>query len=276
MAGLEAWGLTVRSATTSTTATATWPVATRTGPPTSTPSSRIPRSAGSSASRAATARPGCPPLDARVIAANPKAFCGYSDITTLHLAIAALADTYQLLLERGRGGRAPRASPTSRRPRCSGRCSATSHSARSARPGRSVRPDDRRRASHRAPDRRLRGVALTSIGTPSSRTTGAGSWSSRRSSWTPRTGTRSSPTSQRWQAVRRRAGIVVGNVKTKASGYVTELSAEDVVEELLGDARDPPSSGPADRPRQASRDGAAGRPGDPRCRRRHASLSRRS
>ncbi|MEO7117524.1 MAG: LD-carboxypeptidase [Candidatus Limnocylindrales bacterium] len=34
-----------------------------------------------------------PLLDRDVIAANPKALCGYSDITTLHLAIAAWSDT---------------------------------------------------------------------------------------------------------------------------------------------------------------------------------------
>ncbi|MEJ7754883.1 MAG: LD-carboxypeptidase [Candidatus Limnocylindrales bacterium] len=32
-------------------------------------------------------------LDRDVIAANPKALCGYSDITSLHLAVAAWSDT---------------------------------------------------------------------------------------------------------------------------------------------------------------------------------------
>ncbi len=73
--------------TTSTTATATWPASTPTGPPTSTPPSTTPPSRAILCLQGGYGAPRLIPLlDEALFAANPKAICGYSDLTTLHLA----------------------------------------------------------------------------------------------------------------------------------------------------------------------------------------------
>ena len=78
------------SASTSTTASAIWPVGTRIAPPTSMPPTATRTSRPSSVSRAAMAVARLLPLlDRDAIGANPKPLCGYSDITMLHLAIEA-------------------------------------------------------------------------------------------------------------------------------------------------------------------------------------------
>ena len=94
VAGLEAWGLEVVPSGHARQRPARLPRrhGTRTGRRTSRGPSGSRRSAPCSVSRAATAPPGWRPiLDREAIAANPKPLCGYSDITTLHLAIQAWA-----------------------------------------------------------------------------------------------------------------------------------------------------------------------------------------
>jgi muramoyltetrapeptide carboxypeptidase len=173
-------------------------------------------------------------LDRAIIAANPKVFCGYSDITTLHLAIAAWSDTITFYSNGASGVGSPEVSEFSK---------GTMHRALfSDEPYGEIprNPDDpylRTIAGGIASGRLTGGCAgllSTSIGTPIEVDTkgrivvldeieldaegfdailvhllNAGKLADA-------------------------AGIVVGDVKTKKSGYVTELSTEDIVEELLG------------------------------------------
>jgi muramoyltetrapeptide carboxypeptidase len=173
-------------------------------------------------------------LDRAIIAANPKVFCGYSDITTLHLAIAAWSDTITFYSNGASGVGSPEVSEFSK---------GTMHRALfSDEPYGEIprNPDDpyvRTIAGGIASARLIGGCAgllSTSIGTPIEVDTkgrivvldeveldaedfdailvhllNAGKLADA-------------------------AGIVVGDVKTKKSGYVTELSTEDIVEELLG------------------------------------------
>jgi len=174
-------------------------------------------------------------LDREIIAANPKALCGYSDITTLHLAVAAWSDTITFYSNGASGVGSPDVSEFSK---------GTLQRALfgGERFGEVRRdPDDpyvRTIVGGRAQGRLTGGCAgllSTSIGTPIEvETTGrivvleeieldaedldailvhllnAGKLADA-------------------------AGIVVGDIKTKKSGYVAELSTEDIVEELLGD-----------------------------------------
>ncbi len=70
-----------------------------------------------------------PHLDFDLIAANPKPFVGYSDITSLHVPIRQRAGLPDLLRLRPRWASAPRRRRTSRRSACS-RCSAATSRAR--------------------------------------------------------------------------------------------------------------------------------------------------
>lgn len=174
-------------------------------------------------------------LDRSIIAANPKAFCGYSDITTLHLAIAAWSDTISFYSNGAVGVGAHETSDFSK--------ATLQRALFSAEPYGEIAhdPDDpyvRAITGGQATGRLTGGCAgllSTSIGTPVEVETKGRIVVLEEIELD----------TEDWDAILTHllnagklsdaAGIVVGNVQTKASGYVTELSAEDVVEELLGD-----------------------------------------
>ncbi len=173
-------------------------------------------------------------LDREVIAANPKVFCGYSDITTLHLAIAAWSDTISFYSNGAAGVGAAETSDFSRETM-----------------RRALFGDEPYGEIPRDPDDPY--VRAIAGGTARGRLTGGCAGLLSTSIGTPvevETAGRivvleEIPLgTEDWDAILTHllnagkladaAGIVVGNVKMKTSGYVTELSAEDVVEELLG------------------------------------------
>ncbi|MEO8229498.1 MAG: LD-carboxypeptidase [Chloroflexota bacterium] len=173
-------------------------------------------------------------LDREIIAANPKALCGYSDITTLHLAIAAWSDTISFYSNGAVGVGAHETSDFSKE--------TMRRALFSAEPYGAIAPDPddpyvRTIVGGQASGRLTggcSGLLSTSIGTPVEVDTkdrivileeielGTEDWDAIL--------THLLNAGKLSDAV----GIVVGNVKMKVSGYVTELSAEDVVEELLG------------------------------------------
>ncbi len=173
-------------------------------------------------------------LDREIIAANPKVFCGYSDITVLHTAIAAWSDTISFYSNGAVGVGDRDTSDFSRQ---------TLHRALfSDEPYGEIAhdPDDgyvRTIVGGRASGRLTGGCAgllSTSIGTPIEIDT------SDRIVVLEEV----ELSTEDWDAILTHllnagkladaAGIVVGDVKMKKSGYVTELSNEDILEELLG------------------------------------------
>ena len=173
-------------------------------------------------------------LDRDVIAANPKILAGYSDITALHLAVHAWASTITFYSNGASGLGAPETTSFSKE---------TLHKALfTDEPYGEIghNPDDpyvRAIRGGTASGRLIGGCAgllSTSIGTAYE------------------VDTRDRIVvleeieldTEDFDAIlmhllntgklQAAAGIVVGDVKTKKSGYVTELSTEDVVEELLG------------------------------------------
>ncbi len=175
-----------------------------------------------------------PLLRPEVFAANPKAFSGFSDITTLHLALERYAGTISFYANGASGLGAPEVTDFSR--------AMLRRALFSDEPygpiGRD--PDDpfvRTIAGGRATGRLVGGCAglLTgSLGTPIEVDTRGRILvleeivlDTEDLDWIL-THLRNSG------KLAAAAGIVVGDIKTKRSGYVAELSCEDVVEELLG------------------------------------------
>jgi len=182
-------------------------------------------------------------LDREVIAANPKVFCGFSDITVLHNAIAAWSDTISFYSNGAVGVGDRETSDFSRH--------SLQRALFSAEPYGEIAhdPDDdyvRTIAGGRSSGRLIGGCAgllSTSIGTPIEIDT--------RDRIVVLEETELS--TEDWDAILTHllnagkladaAGIVVGDVKMKLSGYVTELSNEDILEELLGPLGIPVLSG---------------------------------
>lgn len=174
-------------------------------------------------------------LDRALVAANPKALCGFSDITALHLAIAAWSDTVTFYSNGASGVGAPETTDFSRETLRRALFSPEPY-------GEIPRsPDDpwvRTIAGGRARGRLTGGCAglvASTLGTP----------------WEVDTRDRIlvleeiELDSDDFDAIlthlgnagklEAAAGIVVGDIKLKSGGYLAHLSAEDVVEELLGD-----------------------------------------
>lgn len=175
-----------------------------------------------------------PLLDRDLIAANPKALCGFSDLTTLHLAVAAWGDTISFYSNGAAGVGAPEVTTWSKE--------MLRRALFSDEPFGEIPPD---------PDdpyvRTIRG------GTARGRLVGgcAGLLASSIGTRVQVDATDAILVLEEIEIgteefdgilthlrnagiLASAAGIVVGDVKTKQTGYLTELSTEDVIEELLG------------------------------------------
>jgi muramoyltetrapeptide carboxypeptidase len=173
-------------------------------------------------------------LDRAIIAANPKVFCGFSDITVLHNAIAAWSDTISFYSNGAVGLGDREVSDFSRQ--------SLKRALFSDEPYGEILHDPdggfvRAIAGGRASGRLTGGCAgllSTSIGTPIEIDTQDRIVVLEEIELS----------TEDWDAILTHllnagkladaAGIVVGDVKMKLSGYVSELSAEDILEELLG------------------------------------------
>ncbi len=174
-----------------------------------------------------------PLLDPHVFAANPKAFCGYSDITTLHLAVERYGGFVSFYSNGASGLGAREVTDFSR--------ASLRRAIFSDEPYGPIAPDPddpfvRRITGGRATGRLAGGCAglLTgSIGTPIEVDT--------RGRILVLEEIVLDTDDLDWILTHLRnsgklagaAGIVVGDIATKRAGYLTELSSEDVVEELL-------------------------------------------
>jgi muramoyltetrapeptide carboxypeptidase len=173
-------------------------------------------------------------LDRAIISANPKVLCGYSDITTLHLAIAAWSDTITFYSNGASGVGSPEVSAFSK---------GTMHRALfSDEPYGEIprNPDDpylRTIAGGIASGRLIGGCAgliSTSIGTPIEVDTKGRIVVLEEIELDAEDFDAILVHLLNAGKLADAAGIVVGDVKTKRSGFVSELSTEDIVEELLG------------------------------------------
>ena len=175
-----------------------------------------------------------PLLDEALFAANPKAICGYSDLTMLHLAAEQWGEFISFYSNGASGVGAPR-SRTSRRRRSTGRSSPTSPTGRSGRIP--TIPYVRTIVGGRATGRLTGGCAgllaqadrdAAPAGLPRQDRLPRGDPARGRG---PRRDP--DPPPER-RAVRGRRRDRVGDITTKPSGGDRDLSVEDIVEEVLG------------------------------------------
>jgi len=175
-----------------------------------------------------------PLLDRAVIAANPKALCGYSDITTLHLAIAKWSATITFYSNGASGIGSPEVTDWSK---------ATLHRALfSDEPYGDIgpSPDDPYVRAIRGGVARGRltggcaGLVASTLGTPIEIDTSDRILVLEEIELDTEDFDAMLTHLRNAGKLAAAAGIVVGDVRTKKSGYLTELSTEDVLEELLG------------------------------------------
>lgn len=175
-----------------------------------------------------------PLLDRATLTASPKALCGYSDITTLHLALATWSETITFYSNGASGVGSPEVTDWSK---------ATLHRALfSDEPYGEIapNPDDPyvRAIRGGVATGRLTGgcagLVVSTLGTPIE-IDARGRILVLEEIELDTEDLDGMLTHLRNAGVLAAAsGIVVGDVRTKKSGYLTELSTEDVLEELLG------------------------------------------
>jgi muramoyltetrapeptide carboxypeptidase len=175
-----------------------------------------------------------PLLDRAVLAAEPKALCGYSDITTLHLAIAKWSETITFYSNGASGIGAPETTDWSK---------ATLHRALfSDEPYGEIgpNPDDPYVRAIRGGVVRGRltggcaGLVASTLGTPIEIDTAGRILVLEEIELDTEDFDGFLTHLRNAGKLAAAAGIVIGDVRTKKSGYLTELSTEDVLEELLG------------------------------------------
>jgi muramoyltetrapeptide carboxypeptidase len=174
-----------------------------------------------------------PLLDRDLIAANPKALCGYSDLTTLHLAIAKWSDTISFYSNGALGLGAPEVTQPSRE--------SLHRALYSDEPYGRIAPDPddpytRTINGGIAQGRLIGGCAsllASSLGTPIELETEGRILVLEEIEVDTEDFDATLTHLRNAGKLSAAAGIVVGDVKTRKSGYLTELSLEDVLEELL-------------------------------------------
>ncbi len=175
-----------------------------------------------------------PLLDATIVTANPKAICGYSDITTLHLAIARWSDTITFYSNGASGVGSTEVTDWSK---------ATLHRALfSDEPYGEIgpNPDDPYVRAIRGGVARGRltggcaGLVASTLGTPIEIDTRERILVLEEIELDTEDLDGMLTHLRNAGKLAAAAGIVVGDVRTKKSGYLAELSTEDVLEELLG------------------------------------------
>ena len=175
-----------------------------------------------------------PLLDRAVIAANPKALCGYSDITTLHLAIARWSETITFYSNGASGIGSPEVTDWSK---------ATLRRALfSDEPYGEIgpNPDDPYVRAIRGGTTRGRltggcaGLVAATLGTPIEIDTRDRILVLEEIELDTEDFDAMLTHLRNAGKLAAASGIVVGDVRTRKSGYLAELSTEDVLEELLG------------------------------------------
>jgi muramoyltetrapeptide carboxypeptidase len=175
-----------------------------------------------------------PLLDPAVLGGPPKALCGYSDVTTIHLALARWNDTISFYSNGAAGLGSPEVTDWSRETL---RRALFSDDPYGEIP---PSPDDPYVRTIRGGTARGRlaggcaGLLSTSIGTAVELETEGRILVLEEIALDTEDFDAILTHLRNAGKLARAAGIVVGDVRTKKSGYLTELSTEDVLEELLG------------------------------------------
>jgi muramoyltetrapeptide carboxypeptidase len=174
-----------------------------------------------------------PLLDPEVLSANPKALCGYSDVTTLHLALAAWADTISFYSNGAAGLGSTEVTDWSKE--------TLRRALFSDEPYGEILPDPddpyvRTIRGGTATGRLVGGCAgpvASTIGTPIQIDARGRILVLEEISMGTEDFDAILTHLRNAGVLGAAAGIVVGDVTTRRSGYVSELSIEDVLEELL-------------------------------------------